>query len=446
MKRGLSLLATLIAISCAKSPPPDPAPATSRASTTASTPPSAPPPKPRVEKEVHGPFNVILILIDSWRRETAWSGYRLPRTPNLTAFARTSVVYRNAYSLSSTTARSVAPLLVGRYPSEMVRTGNFFTRWYPENEFVTERLQALGVRTLAVHSHAYFFKASGMGQGFSDYLVLPGTVLNDPDPERTGERTTEAAKRMLRRAADPDGQRRFFAYFHYLDPHAPYLDPDQLPDAGEPDDPRRAYRAEVTYTDEQVGALLEWSLEQSWGKNTAFIISADHGECFGEHGNVKHGYELWEELIHVPLLIRVPGATARSIDVPRSHIDLAPTILELMGAPPDDKHVGKSLVAELFGAEPAARPVIADLPRDTLQDRRRAVIDGSSKLIARGDDERWLLYDIAKDPKERKNLTEIDRPRFEKMKKLYLELSESIPVEEVHGDAVLANAPPGRRW
>jgi choline-sulfatase len=408
--------------------------------------PPTPSAKPLPSAESHGPFNVILILIDSWRSETQWTGHREPNTPHLTELAKTSTVYTNAYSISSTTARSVAPLLVGRYPSEMPRTGDYFTHWYPQNEFVSERLRARGARTLAVHAHAYFSMASGMAQGFSDYVVLPGTVLNDPDPQRTGERTTETARRLLRRAADPQGKKPFFAYFHYLDPHAPYLDPDHEPDAGVPVDPRIGYRAEVSYTDEWVGVLLDWVKRQRFGSRTVVIVSADHGECFGEHGNMKHGYELWQELVHVPLLIHLPDGAPHTVDLPRSQIDLAPTILELMGAPPDEKHLGKSLVPELYGARPEPRPVVVDLPRDTLQDRRRAVIDGTSKLIARGDDERWLLYDIEKDPKESHNLTEIDRPRFERMKKLYEEISSRIGNEEIHGDAALAGAPAGRRW
>jgi choline-sulfatase len=186
--------------------------------------------------------------------------------------------------------------------------------------------------------------------------------------------------------------------------------------------------------------------QQEWAANTAIIVSADHGEAFGEHRQQKHGYELWEELVHVPMVIHLPGAEQRVIETPRSHIDLAPTILDLMGAPPDPKHRGKSLRAELLGGAPEPRPVVLDLPRDNLQDRRRAVIDGREKIIARGDDERWLFYDLEKDPKERKNLTETERTRFERMKKLYLRISSEIPAEEVHGDTKLKNAPEGQRF
>jgi len=388
-------------------------------------------------------LNVILILVDSLRADMPWAGYRRKIAPRLTLLEKRSVSYTRAYSISSVTSRSVAPLLVGKYPSEMPRNGFFFTQWYPENLFLGERLQAAGHRALAVHAHSYFYGPS-MQQGFSDHHVLSGTIYDDPEPKPTSERLTTAAKRVLARRADPKGEQRFFAYFHYMDPHHPYIEHEDVPDFG--DDPRDAYDAEVHYTDRWVGELVAWVEKQRWGARTAVIISADHGEAFGEHGQVRHGYELWESVVHVPLLFVVPGATPRRIDVPRSHIDLAPTILELMGVAIDPPLRGKSLRAELFGAPAEPRPVVIDLPRDNLQDRRRAVVDGRFKLISQGDDERWFLYDLISDPRERKNLTERQPAELSRMKKLYFELSEQIPNEEVHGKAVLKNAPPGRRW
>jgi arylsulfatase A-like enzyme len=325
----------------------------------------------------------------------------------------------------------------------MVRTGNFFTQWYPENLFLGERLEKAGHRAIGVTAHVYFYGPS-MRQGFADFRVLPGTVNDDPEPKPTGERLTSAAKKLLARRADASGKQRFFAYLHYMDPHRPYLEHSGGPDWGE--EPRDLYDGEVRYADHWVGELVTWIEKQSWGRDTAVIISADHGEAFGEHGQIKHGYEVWDTVVHVPMMFLVPGARARRIDTPRGHIDLAPTILELMGVPAEPPLRGRSLVAELQGAEPKPRPVVVDLPRDNLQDRRRAVIDGRFKIIARGDDERWLLYDVVADPHERENLTGKRPDEFRRMRELYFEISEQIPNEEVHGSALLKNAPPGRRW
>ncbi|MBK7584957.1 MAG: sulfatase-like hydrolase/transferase [Myxococcales bacterium] len=388
-------------------------------------------------------LNVVLILIDSLRADMPWAGYRRKIAPRLTEIEKRSVSYTRAYSLSSVTARSVAPLLVGKYASEMPRNGYFFTQWYSDNLFLGERLQAAGHRAVAAHAHAYFF-GNGMKQGFSDYSVLPGTIYNSPEPKPTSERLTAAAKRVLAKNADPSGARRLFAYFHYMDPHHDYIEHDDAPVFGE--EPRDMYDQEVWSTDRSVGELVSWIQKQAWGAQTAIIISADHGECFGEHGQIRHGYELWEALVHVPLMFLVPGTTPHRLDVPRSHLDLAPTILELMGVAIEPPLRGKSLRPELFGTLGEARPIVIDLPRDNLQDRRRAIVDGDLKLISRGDDERWLMYDVVRDPKERKNLTETRPDDFRRMRKLYDQLSRSIPNEEVHGNAVLKNAPPDRRW
>jgi choline-sulfatase len=86
---------------------------------------------------------------------------------------------------------------------------------------------------------------------------------------------------------------------------------------------------------------------QPWAEHTAIIINSDHGEAFGEHGRTRHGFELWEPLVHVPLFFHLPGVTPRRMDAPRSMIDLPPTILELLGLPPHPGFQGKSLLPEL---------------------------------------------------------------------------------------------------
>ncbi len=123
--------------------------------------------------------------------------------------------------------------------------------------------------------------------------------------------------------------RRFFAWFHFLDPHDRYLPHEGIGPYGKTG--RDAYDGEVTYTDQYIGKLLDFVAKQEWGARTAFIVTGDHGEAFGEHHQFVHGFELWQNLVRVPLLFVVPGATPRHIDNPTSAIDLAPTILDLYG-------------------------------------------------------------------------------------------------------------------
>ncbi|MEZ4375614.1 MAG: sulfatase [Polyangiaceae bacterium] len=406
----------------------------------------SPPPARRTEaaKPPRPAQNVVLVLVDSLRWDMPWNGYPRAIAPWMTRFEESSVSYTRAYSISSTTARSVAGLLASRYPSEMVRNGYFFTHWYPENEFLAEILTKRGSHSFGTYAHAYFFPQSGLNQGVTDHRLLEGTFLmNTSEKNVTSERLVAQAKTQLglaREAAKKSGK-PFFGYVHFMDPHSPYVPHTDLPSLG--NKPRDLYDAEVRYTDEWVGKLIDWVLESG---DTSVILSADHGECFGEHGHLKHGYELWEELVRVPLMIHVPGAQPKRIKLPRSHIDLAPTILELMGYPKGEAMRGVSLVSEVDGAEPKPRPVVVDLTRDNLQDRRRAVIDGRLKLLATGDDKAFLLFDVEADPREKHDLVG-ERDAFKRMKRLYSTLSEGIPNVEIRGDAVkLRDAPDGRRW
>lgn len=403
---------------------------------------------PEVEKpKARPPYNVLFILIDSLRWDMPWTGYERPIAPWLDAFAKKSTLYPRSYSLSSYTAKSVAPALVGKYPSEMQRDAFFFTIWGPDNLFFGERAQKAGHRTLSGHGHGYFKPVMGMGQGFDDYRLLPGTELDIHGVEDvTSESLNKLAKTMLsvpKNVSQEDGK-RFFAYFHFLDPHYTYFQHKESPDWGL--DLRALYDNEVHFTDRWVGDLVDWAQKQPWGKDTAIVISADHGEGFGERGRFRHAYDVWESLVRVPLIIHVPGAEPRRIETPRSHLDLAPTFADLMGLPHDPPFRGKSLVAEVFGAPAELRPIVTELPRCDIMDRRRAVIDDNWKIIELGNDAEWLLFDVMKDPKEENDLSKSDPERFAAMKELYDKLSSEIPNEPIPGLVPLKGAPKGQRW
>ena len=446
-----------LALACTACSKQDPSPQGGRASSepptageapaVSVTTPSADAGATDAEAEADRALNVLLIVVDSLRADVLLGDDAKEIAPWMTSFAKRSVDYTRAYSISSSTARSMPGLLAGKYPSAMIRSGHFFTHWFPENVFLTERLEDAGHATLAAHAHAYFFPASGMNQGFTDYQVLPGTFMNNTTAENiTSERLTNLTMKMLQKKANVDQSdgRRFFAYVHYMDPHSPYQPHDAT--LGRGHQPKDYYHEEIHFTDRWVGRLVDWCLEQPWGKQTAIVLTSDHGESFGEKGHLKHGYELWEELIRVPLIVFAPGIKPRRIDVPRSHIDLAPTILSLMGLDVDPPLRGKSLVPELRGKKPEPRPIVADLPRDNLQDRRRAIIVDGYKLLAIGDEKKWRLYHVAEDPREKKNLTG-DRTIFNKMKRKYEAISATIALKPVRGSKPdLRNAPPGRRW
>lgn len=445
-----ALLALLATSACSK-PEQEPAPrppatASVAIASSASAPASASAAPKAPEPAV--PYNVLLIMIDSMRADMPWTGYPRDIAPWLTRYQKRCTTYTQAYSLSSYTAKSVVPALVGEYPSAMVRDGMFFTR-YPdaENLFISERAQAAGHFTLSGQAHGYFLPALGNNQGFDDYRLIPGGVDIKAVTSVTGDRLTKLAKDML---ADPKiaalaDTKRFFAYFHYMDPHHTYEKHADHPDFG--NQPRDRYDNEIHYTDQLVGELVDWVETQPWGKRTAVIITADHGEGFGEHNHFRHAYELWESLIKVPLLLCVPGAPPRTTHVRRGHIDLAPTIAALMGLPETPAFRGKSLLQEAFGAPIEARVVVSDLARSDLMDRRRAVIDETGyKIIGFGDDRSFQLYNLEKDPNEEQDLAETEPEQFQRMKQVYSETSAKIPVVPVVGGATLKGAPPGQRY
>jgi arylsulfatase A-like enzyme len=338
---------------------------------------------------------VLVITIDSLRADVPWLGYSRAIAPNLTQLAESSVVYTRAYSASSYTAKSLATFLSGRFASTLYRDGRFFARYAPSNVFFPELLHEHGIRTFAWHSHLYFGRDSGLEQGFDVWRLVPGIKFDpETDNDITSDKMTELGIELL---ADPKNTSgRFFGWAHYMDPHDKYQAHPEAPNFGK--HARDHYDQEIWFTDHWLGKLLDFASDKPWWKNTVLIVTADHGEAFGEHGMYKHAFELWDVLTHVPLLVHGPGLGARRIDERRSAIDLAPTVLDLLGVDPPADFEGKSLVPELRGAVPDSRePILLELAEDTHNPPRRALIAGHYKLIDFGHDH-YELFDLAADP------------------------------------------------
>jgi arylsulfatase A-like enzyme len=400
-------------------PPPSPPPAATAEpppTATVEPPPAATAPPPAPEGPP-GKLNVLLLTVDSLRADMPWAGYGRDIAPNLTAFAKKAVDYTRAYSVSSYTAMSLAGLLAGRLPGELERSGYFFSSYPKTVTMFPGLLQKAGVRTLAAHAHFYFDKDhAGFHHGFDAYAMVDKLDAdNKTDKNITSPQHLALAQKMLADKANTD--KPFFAWFHFMDPHDEYMPHPGIGPYGK--SARDKYDAEVTFTDQHLGKLLEFVGQQPWSKNLAIIVSSDHGEAFGEHKMRRHGFEIYEMLVRVPLLIQAPGITPRRIDAPRSAIDLAPTILELAGAPAEPAFEGKSLVPEMYGKPAEERDVFVDLPRTSDNDRRRAFVHGKHKLIAYGDDFGFELFDVVGDPLESKDLRKSDPELFEEMKKRY---------------------------
>jgi choline-sulfatase len=366
--------------------------------------------------------NVIVLSIDSLRADMPWAGYPRPIAPRLTELEARSVSYTRAHSISSYTSMSLGGFLGGRLPSELVRSGYFFGT-YRKNVFFPQLLQKAGVHTMGVMAHMYF-QSAGFDAGFDDWRLVPGITF-DPNTDRdiTSPAHEKLAEQML---GDPANEsRRFFFWAHFLDPHDLYQRHEGI-DWGK--SPRDRYDGEVTFTDRYVGKLLDFIAQQSWANRTILIVTSDHGEEFGEHNMSRHGFEIWETLTHVPLMVIAPGNPPRHIDVLRSTLDLAPTILEIFGVAagpsPDPPYEGHSLVGEIYGGPAEARDIWVDLPMTSDNGKRRALLHDSEKLLCFDGDTFCKLFDLASDPLEH---TPLPRgPELTAMKARYDAASKSI--------------------
>jgi choline-sulfatase len=389
--------------------------------------------RPATPPPLGGDYNLVLITVDTLRAgETGFLGYGKPTTPNLDTLAAASIVYERAYALASYTGKALAPMLIGKYPGETLRDGGHFNRYLPANTFLAERLRDAGLYTMGVASHWYFREPWGLEQGFDtfDLSAVPAWGQTDTDTNSTSPQITDAALKLL---AAHGGAGRFFLWVHYFDPHEQYVPHDGAPDFADPAHPagwkmRAAYDGEVWFVDKAVGRLLDAIRDAPWGKQTVVALTSDHGEAMREHGLAfQHGFEIWEPLMRVPLVLSVPGQPPRRVDVKRSTVDLVPTLLDLLkvSPPPPGELSGRSLVPDLTappGQPYEERDVYIDMPDGPFTHMRRGLIHGPTpgmKLIHYGG-QHYALYDLAHDPDESEDLSSdpaLLRPMVDLMQK-----------------------------
>ena len=207
-------------------------------------------------------------------------------------------------------------------------------------------------------------------------------------------------------------------WVHYFDPHSQYVPHEGAPDftgggKSQPARIRALYDGEIWFTDQQIGRLLDHARAQPWWNDTVVVVTSDHGEALAEHGiNYQHGWEIWEPLMRIPLVVRVPGVEPHRVKVKRSAVDIVPTVLDLMRVPPPapGELSGQSLAGDLAakpGAELEERDVYLDMPDGPFTHLRRGIIHGPTpgmKLIHFGG-QQYQLYDLASDPGEREDLS-----------------------------------------
>jgi arylsulfatase A-like enzyme/tetratricopeptide (TPR) repeat protein len=345
--------------------------------------------------------NVLLITIDTLR-EDAMSCYGGPaRTPNIDALAAHGARFTFAHAHVPLTLPSHTSILSGLLPYQTGIRDNGGFRVKAGTPTLATRLKTLGFATGAFVGGFPLTKRFGLTAGFDDY--------DDQMPEMRGAIEASMPERpanmVVSRALDWIGKQngRFFAWVHVYDPHSPYRPPPEFA-AQYSEQP---YYGEIAFVDQSFGPLF--NRLATLPRPTTVILTADHGESLGEHGEQTHGMFAYEATLHVPLIIAriTPGHDASAggivIDTPVRHIDIAPTVLDVVGARADSSLPGRSLEHIITGDKPANPTSYFEAMSYNLirgWAPLRGVIEGRDKYIDLPIQE---LYHLGADPREAHN-------------------------------------------
>ncbi|MBY0277196.1 sulfatase-like hydrolase/transferase, partial [Candidatus Binatia bacterium] len=405
--------------------------------------------------------NLLVIVIDAQRADHLSSyGYGRATSPRLDAFFARGVRFTNAIAASNRTSTSMASFWTGQMP---LRHGVFRRGDVLPERFTTlaEILGARGYRTAAWCPNPSLDRKLGHAQGWQDYD--DDIMEDDGGPAWQRWETARAINAAALPCIAAKPQQPFLAWLHYRDVHGPYVPPPPydtmfpatatrpmtpaeiaarpgyLTLAGDGDDLQyyvSRYDGDVRYADEKIAQLLAELERGGVLEHTVVVITADHGEAFLDHGQWNHDETLYEEELHVPLVIVRPGTRPHVVERVVSSLDLFPTLLELGGAPavPSD---GQSLVPLLDGDDARYRRTRAySQSRGRWGSIQQATRDARWKVLFNDSYAAWFLgrplelYDLQADPGEKSNLAWSNRAQAKQL-------------AEEHRAAVLAPLAPG---
>ncbi|MFO0611400.1 MAG: sulfatase [Polyangiaceae bacterium] len=350
---------------------------------------AAPPIPPTRPPLLSSPPFVILLTIDAMRADV-FDG-DTPALTHLRGIAERGARFTMARSPASATSPAIGALLTGKYYSSLYWTersvGGKLKFFLPDdkNDRLAELLERRGVAT----------KLANTGRGFLPEYGLTRGMTVVSAPVKWAEDAMRVIEPWVDELADRGVDGGAFVFGHLMDAHAPY---DKT---GKRGTNKERYLEELATVDTVLGRLEDAISAHGLWDRTFLIVSADHGEAFGEHGTQYHGSSIYEELVRVPLVVRGPGVVPRAIDEPVSLIDLGPTVLDLFQIDTPATFMGQSLVPLLAGGdEPLTRPIVLDTGR-----RIQGLVGRDGLKVIRNVRAGTLeAYDLRADPGETQNL------------------------------------------
>lgn len=382
--------------------------------------------------------NILFISIDTLRADhlSSW-GYHLETSPNIDRLASEGVRYANAYTVTSRTAPSHFSMFTSRYPQEHgAKLNGFAVPADTKFLFLPQILKRYEYTNAAfVSAWPLTKKLTKIGDFFDTYDEDLSRSYQMINSMRYAEDVAPRAIKWIEANKD----KPFFAWVHFFDPHSPYDFRDEFEvtkTTGKPDhtkqrgqdvvpDVVKAYNSEILYTDHWVGKLVDAVDEMGLKENTIVVLVADHGESIGERGYQGHSHCLYENVVHIPLIFRMPGTieAGKVVESKVTTLDLLPTLMDLSvkKANPEAKipteYVGRSLAKNLTtDAELPDRTVryvafagqkwlapswlsklwLRDLDFPELVGYRT----GTRKVLWQAEKENMELFDLSKDPFE----------------------------------------------
>ena len=341
-----------------------------------------PPVAPTRALTLPDPKLVLFLTVDALRADVLQNRRSLRKLPAFASLKASSAYFAEARAPASSTLPSMAAVFTGRYANQLrfaKREGA--PHLLDPGPRLPELLSQAGVATVSLPLLHRIGSESGVGRGFHTEWrrAVPAKKVVD--------RIIAFARRLEGRPT--------FLYAHFGEPHAPYRGKGT---------PKQRYLQDVALVDEELGRLVRHLDDSGLSKHTLLVVSADHGEAFGEHGVGNHATIVYEEVARIPLLVRGPGVVVREIVEPVTLLDMTPTFLDVFGLETPGAFMGQSLLPLIAGQEQRLDRPIAICSAGSLD--ALYVPGGNKKVIFDSRRRTVEVYDLGTDPKEQTNLVD----------------------------------------